>query len=48
MTLRRDLSILFNRIAIIALMLCILQDIVSLCILNNGIGLHKGYFILLI
>ena len=44
--LRWDLSILFNRIAIITLtltlILCILQDIVSLSILNNGIGLHGG------
>ena len=41
-TLRRDLSIFFNRIAIIALAYCILQDIMSLSILNKGIGLHGG------
>jgi NADH-ubiquinone oxidoreductase chain 2 len=41
-TLRRDLSILFNRIAIIALIHCIVQDIVSLSIINKGLGLHGG------
>lgn len=41
-TLRRDMSILFNRIAIIALIYCILHDIIGLSILNKGIGLHGG------
>lgn len=41
-TLRRDMSILFNRIAIIALVYCCLQDIVSLSLLNKGIGIHGG------
>jgi NADH-ubiquinone oxidoreductase chain 2 len=41
-TLRRDLSIFFNRIAIIVLAYCILQDIMSLSVLNKGIGLHGG------
>jgi NADH-ubiquinone oxidoreductase chain 2 len=41
-TWRRDLSIFFNRIAIIALTYCILQDIMSLSVLNKGIGLHGG------
>ena len=41
-TLRRDISILFNRIAIIALSYSILHDIISLSILNKGIGLHGG------
>ena len=41
-TLRRDMSILFNRIAIIALSYCILHDIMSLSILSKGIGLHGG------
>ena len=36
------MSILFNRIAIIALIYCILHDIISLSILNQGIGLHGG------
>jgi NADH-ubiquinone oxidoreductase chain 2 len=40
--LRRDLSILFNRIAIIALIYSVLHDITSLSIINNGIGLHGG------
>jgi len=41
-TLRRDISILFNRITILALTYCILQDSMSLYILNKGIGLHGG------
>lgn len=41
-TLRRDLSILFNRIAIIALIYCLIQGIISLSIINKGLGLHGG------
>ena len=41
-TLRRDMSILFNRIAIIALMYAILHDVMSLSIIGKGIGLHGG------
>lgn len=41
-TLRRDMSILFNRIAIIALLYAILHDVVSLSIISKGIGLHGG------
>ena len=41
-TLRRDMSILFNRIAIIALGYCFLQDFISFSFLNKGIGLHGG------
>lgn len=41
-TLRRDVSILFNRVAIIALIYCILQDTLSLSIVSKGIGLHGG------
>ena len=41
-TLRRDVSILFNRVAILALTYCILQDVVSLSIVSKGIGLHGG------
>jgi NADH-ubiquinone oxidoreductase chain 2 len=41
-TSRRDLSILFNRIAIIALILCILQDLISMSIIIKGIALHGG------
>lgn len=41
-TLRRDMSILFNRIAIIALTYSILHDITSLSIINKGVGLHGG------
>ena len=41
-TMIRDMSILFNRIAIIALVYCFLHDLVSLSIINKGIGLHGG------
>ncbi len=41
-TLRRDISILFNRIAIIILIYSILHDIVSLSFVDKGIGLHGG------
>lgn len=41
-TLRRDMSILFNRVAIIALTYCILHDIVSLSVISKGIGIHGG------
>ena len=41
-TLRRDMSILFNRIAIIALIYCILHDIISLSVISKGIGIHGG------
>src|SRR6188474_495801 len=41
-TSRRDIAILYNRVAIIALLYCILLEIVSLSILNKGIGLHGG------
>ena len=41
-TSRRDLSILFNRVAMIALAYCILHYITSLSIINKGIGIHGG------
>ena len=41
-TLRRDISILFNRVAILALIYCILHDMISLSIVSKGIGLHGG------
>ena len=41
-TLRRDMSILFNRIAMIALAYCILHDITSLSFTIKSIGLHGG------
>ena len=37
-TLRRDISIIFNRIAILSLTYCILQDSLSLYVINKGIG----------
>ena len=41
-TIRRDISILFNRVAIIALIYCILHDMMSLSVMTKGIGLHGG------
>jgi len=41
-TLRRDMSILFNRIAIIVLLYAILHDSTCFFILSTGIGLHGG------
>lgn len=42
-TTRRDLSILFNRNAMIALTYCILHHIMSLAIISKGVvGLHGG------
>src|SRR5207244_4433022 len=41
-TLRRDMSILFNRIAIIALIYCFLHEIGSLSLINKGISIHGG------
>nr|YP_010963371.1 NADH dehydrogenase subunit 2 [Harringtonia lauricola]WNK75960.1 NADH dehydrogenase subunit 2 [Harringtonia lauricola] len=41
-TIRRDISILFNRIAIIALTYSILHSTISLFLINKGIGLHGG------
>jgi NADH-ubiquinone oxidoreductase chain 2 len=40
--LRRDMSILFNRIASIALSYAILNDVMSLSLVNKGIGIHGG------
>jgi len=44
--LRRGLSIIFNRIIILALIYCIIQDIdivnLSITIINKGLGLHGG------
>lgn len=41
-TLRRDMSILFNRIIIIGLIYCILHDTVCLSFISKGLGLHGG------
>lgn len=40
--LRRDLSILFNRIAIIGLIYCILQNLITFSILTKSVGLQGG------
>ncbi len=41
-TLRRDISILFNRVAILALIYCILQETSCLSFISKGLGLHGG------
>ena len=43
-TLRRDMAILFNRVAIISLLYCILQSFLCFSISSQGIGLHGGFF----
>jgi len=44
--IRRDLSILFNRIAILVLIYCILHDMSSLTIITKGVGLHGGLLLI--
>lgn len=39
---RRDMAILYNRIASIILMYCIVQNYMGLFVVNKGIGLHGG------
>jgi NADH-ubiquinone oxidoreductase chain 2 len=39
---RRDFSILYNRIAILVLFYCIINDYTSLMLTTKGIGLHGG------
>ena len=41
-SLRRDLSILFNRVSIVGLIYCMLQYTVSLSFISKGVGLHGG------
>ncbi|KAH8836185.1 NADH dehydrogenase subunit 2 (mitochondrion) [Drechmeria coniospora] len=40
--LRRDIAILYNRIAMIILVYCILNDLSSLTVVTKGVGLHGG------
>ena len=39
---RRDISILYNRIAILILLYCIINDAYSLSIITKGVGIHGG------
>lgn len=39
---RRDISILYNRIAILILLYCIINDAYSLSIVTKGVGIHGG------
>ena len=43
---RRDVSILYNRIAIIILIYCIFNDMSSLNVITKGIGLHGGLLLI--
>lgn len=45
-SLRRDMAVLYNRVAAIILVYAILQSLISLCIFSsgNGIGIHGGLF----
>jgi NADH-ubiquinone oxidoreductase chain 2 len=45
-TKRRDIAILYNRVAILILLYCILNDITSLTVITKGIGLHGGLLLL--
>lgn len=40
--LRRDVSILYSRVAMIVLVYCILNDLSSLSFISKGIGIHGG------
>ena len=44
--IRRDLSILFNRISILILIYCILHDMSSLAVITKGVGLHGGLLLM--
>ena len=44
--IRRDISILFNRISILILIYCILHDISYLSVITKGIGLHGGLLLI--
>lgn len=44
--LRRDISILYNRIAMIILVYCILNDLASLAVVTKGLGLHGGLLLM--
>jgi NADH-ubiquinone oxidoreductase chain 2 len=44
--LRRDISILYNRIAMIILAYCILNDLASLAVVTKGLGLHGGLLLM--
>ena len=43
---RRDVSILYNRIAILILIYCIFNDILSLIVVSKGVGLHGGLLLI--
>jgi NADH-ubiquinone oxidoreductase chain 2 len=44
--MRRDIAILYNRIAILILIYCILNDLSSLTVVTKGIGLHGGLLLI--
>nr|YP_010259466.1 NADH dehydrogenase subunit 2 [Stachybotrys echinatus]UIX25762.1 NADH dehydrogenase subunit 2 [Stachybotrys echinatus] len=44
--IRRDVAILYNRIVILILVYCILNDMSSLTVITKGIGLHGGLLLI--
>lgn len=44
--LRRDIAILYNRIAMIILVYCIFNDLSSLTVVTKGVGLHGGLLLI--
>jgi NADH-ubiquinone oxidoreductase chain 2 len=43
---RRDVSILYNRVAILILIYCIFNDIYSLNVITKSVGLHGGLLLI--
>lgn len=41
-SIRRDISILYNRIGILSMLYCLMHEITSLTVLTKGIGVHGG------
>ncbi len=44
--LRRDISILYNRIAMIILIYCIINDLSCLTVVTKGLGIHGGLLLI--
>lgn len=44
--LRRDMTILYNRIAMVILIYCILMDLTSLTVITKGLGIHGGLLLI--
>jgi NADH-ubiquinone oxidoreductase chain 2 len=46
LNLRQDLAILYNRIAVVVLIYCIINSIICLQVTSNGIGIHGGLLLI--